>query len=55
MASNRLKVGALSNIEILEKCRNGGLHISPADLGGMGGTQDIFYFHPQMLIGPHFA
>jgi hypothetical protein len=55
MASNRFKVGALSNIEILEKCRKGGLHISLADLGVMGGTQDIFHFHPQMLIGPHFS
>jgi hypothetical protein len=54
MGGRGTRVDRVSNTEQLDICRKGGLVHSRYDFG-RGGTQYIFYFHPQMVVGPYFA
>jgi hypothetical protein len=55
MISGRgMRLDVVSNLEHLDKCRDGGLHNITYGLGRVG-TKEIYYFHPQIVEGPYFA
>ena len=56
MSNNRIKVDAIPpNSELQQEINNGKFHVVPTNLGAMGGVQDLFYFHPELKVSPHFV
>ena len=56
MSSNRIKVDAIpTDSELQQEINNGKFHVVPTNLGLMGGAQDLFYFHPEIKVAPHFV